>query len=310
MKSTKISTTRIAKICGVSQGTVDRALNNRKGIRPETKEKILRVAKEYGYRPNIHASTMAGGKSHLIGVVVFDLKNQYFSDLLTSIEEHCASIGYATVVMFTGKDPTREIECIQNMFHMSVDGIVLCPINDGAEYENFLLSLNIPIVTFGNRLSRIPYVGIDNGQATEDAVTHILSGGYRKLIYVKPELKQHNIFAQKERLNAFTAACARENIAYAVTDLSHAEAEMDAAVPCALICPTDMYAIQLLSAAQKHRAGILGFDNLRLIDALNLRLDSVAYDVPLTAKTAVDYIISGIPIHDSIPYQIIARGSV
>ena len=51
MKSTRISTTKIAEICGVSQGTVDRALNNRAGINKNTKEKILSVAKEYGYRP-------------------------------------------------------------------------------------------------------------------------------------------------------------------------------------------------------------------------------------------------------------------
>ena len=69
----KISSTEIAKICGVSQGTVDRALNNRNGISPQTKEKILSVAKEFGYRPNIHTRCMAGGKSHLIGVVILTL---------------------------------------------------------------------------------------------------------------------------------------------------------------------------------------------------------------------------------------------
>ena len=61
MKKNSISTTQLAQICGVSQGTVDRALNNRKGINPKTKEKILAVANEYGYRPNIHARSMAGG---------------------------------------------------------------------------------------------------------------------------------------------------------------------------------------------------------------------------------------------------------
>ena len=61
---------------------------------------------------------------------------------------------------------------------------------------------------------------------------------------------------------------------------------------CALICPTDIYAIKLLPVARKHRAGIMGFDNIRLIDELNLILDSVSYDIPLTAKTAVDHIIN------------------
>ena len=310
MNNRKISTTKIAEICGVSQGTVDRALNGRKGISPKTKEKILRVAQEYGYRPNIHASTIAGGKSRLIGVIVFDLRNQYFSDLLTCIENCCASVGYSTVVMFTDKEHRKEIECIQNMLHMSVDGIVLCPINAGEEYENFLLSSGIPIVTFGNRLSRIPYLGIDNALAMENAVAHILEAGYRTLIYVKPELKQHNSFAQTERLNAFVAACTRGSIPYVITDLANAEREVERNLPCALICPTDVYAIKLLSAAQKHRVGIMGFDNIRIIDELGLILDSVSYDVPLTAKAAVDYIAGGVPILDPIPHKIIKRGSV
>ena len=91
MKRNIISTARIAEICGVSQGTVDRALNDRKGINPKTKEKILSVAKEYGYRPNIHASCIAGGRSMLIGVVVFDLKNQYFS--LSFFEKNAEKTG-------------------------------------------------------------------------------------------------------------------------------------------------------------------------------------------------------------------------
>ena len=94
MNFDSISTTKLAKICGVSQGTVDRALNNRPGISPSTKEKILKAAKEYGYKPNIHARSMAGGKSQLIGVVVFDLKNQYFCNILTRLEGYCSTLGY------------------------------------------------------------------------------------------------------------------------------------------------------------------------------------------------------------------------
>ncbi|MBQ8748562.1 MAG: LacI family DNA-binding transcriptional regulator [Oscillospiraceae bacterium] len=310
MNKGKISTSEIAKICGVSQGTVDRALNNRKGINPKTKERILNVAKEYGYRPNIHASSMAGGKSHLIGVVVFDLANQYFSDILINIESYCASLGYSTVVMFTDKDYKKEVECIQNLYHMSVDGIVLCPANCGAEYERFLLSLGIPVVTIGNKLNHIPYVGIDNALATKEALEGVLEKGYKKLIYVKPELQQRNTFAQTQRLDAFIAVCEKANVNYVVTDLFNGEKELQAHIPCAIICPTDIYAIKLLPIAQRHGAGIIGFDNIRLIDDLGLILDSVSYDVPLTAKTAVEHIVNGVPIQDSIPHQVMRRGSV
>lgn len=309
MNNAKISTNKIAALCGVSQGTVDRALNNRKGINPETKKRILAVAKEYGYRPNIHASSMAGGKSHLIGVVVFDLGNQYFSDILVSIESYCASLGYSTVVMFTDKDHEKETDCIRNLYHMSVDGIILCPANSGEEYERFLLSLNLPIITIGNKLSRIPYVGIDNALAVKDALEEVLKKGYQKLIYVKPPLRQRNTFAQTQRLDAFITVCEKANVNYVITDLLNAEKELRANMPCVLFCPTDIYAIKLLSAAKKYAAGIIGFDNIRLIDELGLCLDSVAYDVQLTAKTAVEHIVNGAAVPGCVPHRIIKRGS-
>lgn len=310
MKINHISTTQIAEICGVSQGTVDRALNNRKGINPKTKEKILAVANEYGYRPNIHARSMAGGKSMLIGVIVFDLNNQYFSDILMALETYCSSKGYSTVVMFTNKDAQREIECIQNLYHMSVDGIVLCPINNGAEFENYLLSLNIPIVTIGNKLEHLPYVGIDNASAMTETVESVLHKGYERLIYIKPALQDKNTFAQTERLHAFLKIMEIEHVDYTVTDFSNAENAVNTSKRNAFICPTDIYAVKLLHIAQKYSAGIIGFDNIRLIDDLDLKLDSVAYDVEKTARLAADYVIEGLTVSESIGYRIVQRGSI
>lgn len=310
MKKNSISTTQLAQICGVSQGTVDRALNNRKGINPKTKEKILAVANEYGYRPNIHARSMAGGKSMLIGVIVFDLNNQYFSDILMALETYCSSKGYSTVVMFTNKDAQREIECIQNLYHMSVDGIVLCPINNGAEFENYLLSLNIPIVTIGNKLEHLPYVGIDNASAMTETVESVLHKGYERLIYIKPALQDKNTFAQTERLHAFLKIMEIEHVDYTVTDFSNAENAVNTSKRNAFICPTDIYAVKLLHIAQKYSAGIIGFDNIRLIDDLDLKLDSVAYDVEKTARLAADYVIEGLTVSESIGYRIVQRGSI
>lgn len=309
-KSDGISTIKIAEICGVSQGTVDRALNNRKGIKEETKNKILKVAQEYGYRPNIHARCIANGKSQLIGVVVFDLKNQFFTDILTNIERICTSRGYSTVVMFTDKDSKTEIECIKNLYHISVDGIILCPANSGEEYENYLKSLKIPIVTFGNKLDFFPYVGVDNGLAMKDVIEHVIKPGYKKLVYVKPKLNEKNTFAQSERFSRFSQMCEESGVNYTVTDLFSAEDEMKNSSSCAVICPTDIYAIKLLSTAQKYKAGIIGFDNIPLIDELELKLDSVKYDLVLTAQMAAEYIIDGTPIENSISHSIVKRGSI
>ena len=309
-----VSTTTLAKICGVSQGTVDRALNNRDGISPKTKEKILAAAKKYGYRPNIHARNLAGGKSMLIGVVVFDLDNEYFSEFLMHFEEECTKRGYSIVVMFTHKDTEKEIDCIKNLYYMSVDAITLFPANNGKDFEEFLASLEIPIVCIGNRLNNFDYVGIDNCLAMHEVTQYVKGKGYEKLIYVKPALNQPNSFAQKERLKGFEEFCKNSKTEYAVTLLNDAEKEIDASKKCAFVCPTDIYAIKLLQIAKEKGLGIIGFDNLKLIDDLSLKLDSVAYDIGTTAHSCINLLIDAKGKTEAnitaIPHKIIKRGSV
>jgi len=75
----KITTTQLARICGVSQGTVDRALHDRGDISPKTRDYILSVAREYDYVPRVQNGTNT--TSMLIGVVLFDLYNEFFSKL-------------------------------------------------------------------------------------------------------------------------------------------------------------------------------------------------------------------------------------
>lgn len=248
----------------------------------------------------------------LIGVVVFDLKNQYFSDILMHIEENCGLKGYSTVVMFTDKKADKEIECIENLYHMAADGIVICPINHGEEFENFLLSLNIPIVTIGNKLQgKIPYVGIDNAQAMSDTVHYIREKGYEAVVYVSPTLHLNdNIFAQEERCKAFKKTAKAEGLDFVITDIAHVEDAIPADKKTALICPTDVYAVRLLDMARNRGLGIIGFDNIRLLDQMNIKLDSVSYDMKAAARAVVDYVADGKSIQDVINHHIVERGSV
>ena len=77
-----ITTKDLAQLCGVSRTTIHRALNGTGRIKPETKEMILQVAKEHGYRPDLLATGLAKGQTYNIGVVVLDVKNRYFAQML------------------------------------------------------------------------------------------------------------------------------------------------------------------------------------------------------------------------------------
>lgn len=311
MKSQKISTTQLAKICGVSQGTVDRALNNRPGINPQTKEKVLRIAKQYGFRLKNPEREASGKPSMMIGIVVFDLVNPYFAHIVTEIEQLCSEKGYDSVITFTDTNPKREIECIDNLYRMNVDAIVMCPVNSGEEFENYLLSLELPIVTVGNRLNRIPFIGIDNREAIYKMIDFILSKGYDRIIYVQSEPADSQYsFAQQERLKAFRRAAEEKHFDCCITDVSGAEQKLEPGRKNVFLCATDFTAIRLFEPARKAGTGIIGIDNVWLIDLFGLKLDSLSYDIKLTARSVVEYLIDGKPATEKIECEIVKRGSV
>ena len=102
----KITTTQLARICGVSQGTVDRALHNRGDINPKTRERILEVAREYDYIPTVQNKDQAN--SMLIGVILFDLYNEFFSKLAMSLVNAADRFGYSIIFQFSNKNEKSE----------------------------------------------------------------------------------------------------------------------------------------------------------------------------------------------------------
>lgn len=308
-----VTTTQLAKICGVSQGTVDRAINGRKGISPKTKEAVLKAARDYGYRPNIHASRLSGGKSHLIGVVVFDLDNAYFSDLVMELEALCRPAGDCAVVMFSHKDPAREKECLQQLWFLGVDGIVLCPVSQGGGFAEFLHSLQTPVVTVGNRIQDVPFVGIDDMQAMQEATRYALQCGYEELLYVTaalPKQEEVNAYAQQRRLQGFLSAAAAvpHRVLERVEDV---KAALPSGRRCAVLCSTDYFALPLLPLCQRNQVGLMGFDGSSVLTRSGVKLDSVAYDSEGAAKAALDIVWGVRPPEDvTIRHKMVARGSL
>lgn len=196
-----ITTAALAKICSVSQGTVDRALNNRPDIKAETKQKIIKAAKQYGYRENIENDTKA--VEGLVGIIIFNLNNEYFSRLVTEIEYALRKVKLGTVVMMSHYNREYEIECKKNMHNMGVKGIIICAVNSGAEFNNFLKMADIPICAVGNDILSVPYVGIDDFKAMRELTSEILKEDYENIIYFSPALNYADAFAQQRRYEGF-----------------------------------------------------------------------------------------------------------
>jgi LacI family transcriptional regulator len=285
----KITTTQLARICGVSQGTVDRALHNRDGINPETRARILEIAKEYDYRPNIQMDNQAG--SMLIGVVLFDLFNEYFSKLAMSLVKEARKFGYSIIFQFSGKEEKNEKKALEYFDYIGVDGIVLFSVgSDNEEYKNYLYSLKKPIVLIGNKLFDLPFVGIDDMKAMSDLsrkfAENMPSGD---ILYFAPVLKKqlHSSNAQRMRLAGFVQAMKTLKKSYRiVTDVEELS-------NCAgIICATDYYVLQALKhLGNPKNVHIAGFDNISVLKDIPVRVLSVEYSTDKIAEETINYIL-------------------
>lgn len=306
----RITTAKLAKICNVSQGTVDRALNNRSGISEKTKKHILDVAKEYGYYENTFLRDYSG----CIGIIVFDVYNKYFAEVIMHLEEACRKAGFSLVVMFSKKDPQEEKACIEQLYYMGVKGIVLCPVNKGPDFAAYLSSFKVPVICIGNRVEGIAYVGIDDYQAMFHVTEHVIQKGYERIIYFAPVLEQtddSNRYSQEMRYKGFRDAAIDFADALTATQMQQIKELVVSQRKTAIITPSDVYALQIHMALYGEKYGLIGFDNTALTDFSQIKLDSVECNTSNTASRVIDYILD--PEKDTgepVAYEIIHRGSL
>lgn len=108
MAQRKVTVKDLARICGVSIGTIDRAINDRGGINPGTKKKILEAARANGFVKNQTALSLSSGRPTLIGVIITALNNEFQTTMLTAIEEEARRRGFSTLIMLSGFDEETE----------------------------------------------------------------------------------------------------------------------------------------------------------------------------------------------------------
>ena len=302
-----VTVSDIAKACNVSRGTVDRALNNKGGINEATKAMILNTVKDMGYRPDLLARSLVKGKTMSIGVVVFDIRNRIFAQLLNSIEATARKNGYYVNIMLQEEDPELEMQLINNLVDRRVDGIIVCPVNKGKDFCEYLNKLGTPVVSIGNRLSlEIPYIGIDECRAAQDATEVIIEKGYKTIFFVCPALEnkeKENVYSHEERLRGFLSVIDKKNgITYQILDnnnyLKIIESRIkESSDKIAAFCSGDIYALEIIKYLRKRGIsvpsdiGIMGFDGIDTLEYVVPALSTVYYPVEEIGVKSVDTLL-------------------
>lgn len=295
----------IARLCGVSEGTVDRAINNRHGISPKTKERVMEAVRAMNYKPDRIAQSLAKGKSMSIGLVFFDLYNNFISDLIEVIENVAKENNYFINLVLSHGERGIEKKGLDYLVERRVDGIILFPVGYGEEYVQYIHNLGVPVVSVYNYISdRIPYVGLDARSAMKNAVEHIARYDYEKIVLVNSRISKKieqnlNFYTLMERqkgyqegirclgLNKNTDSVIIEGLDYEAIDRQLREA---GTVKTAFLCICDMYALEILKYLEEKKmkvpeeVGLMGFDNVSTLRYVKPRMATVSYDVKEMAR--------------------------
>ncbi|WP_105620061.1 LacI family DNA-binding transcriptional regulator [Vallitalea okinawensis] len=298
----------LAEVCNVSRGTVDRALNNRPGINEETRRLVLETAERLGYRRHYLASSLKKGKTSTIGVIVFDLHNQFFSDIINPLERRAKELDYFVYLTLTEKDKGMEEACVQQLVDRQVDGIIIASVNNEEVYINKLKALDIPVISICNKISdSISFVDIKNDLAMYDATKFVVDKGYDQIFYISPPLNNRynqNIYAQEQRYFGFLRAVKESAVRYEVIESSNylvlLEEQISMGTKPGILCSSDIFALRILKHFNglgyevKKDFGLMGFDNLDMLKFITPRLTTVAYPFEHIGTKSLELLIDAI----------------
>ena len=181
----KVTIDDVAKAAGVSKQTVSRAINNKGEISPRTRERILAIVKEMGYRPNRMAQAMNTSRSHMIGLVIADITNPFFPELVRAVQDTAMQKGYTALICNT--DEAKEIEILYELVTHGIDGLITFTHQSSetaiAEFANTfgpLLIINREfdlLIDHPNVTSLI----VDNLSGARQAIDHLVELGHENI---------------------------------------------------------------------------------------------------------------------------------
>ncbi len=202
----------VARLASVSIATVSATLSGASFVSPALKERVLAAIDELGYAPNAIASGLKSGKSSLIGLVVPDITNPFFTELVHAVQRKAAAAGFTVLLGVSDDHAGAEADLIRLMRSHQASGTIISPGSSEEDCGKLVeIAGKMPLVMLDNAppSARADTVVIDNRKAAQLATDHILSFGHRRVATVSGPSHR---FVSRERLYGFEASLENHGI--------------------------------------------------------------------------------------------------
>jgi LacI family fructose operon transcriptional repressor len=173
----------VADAAGVSTATVSRVLSGKPHVRPELRQRVLAAVEELDYRPNHVARSLRAQQTRIIGLIVADIQNPFFTAVSRAVEDVASAQGMSVFLCNSDEDQSKEIMYLEHMRAENVAGIIFSPTRKTAERFAEIVDLDIPVVVIDRRVqaSEVDSVLIDNVEAARQLAEHIIMDGHRRI---------------------------------------------------------------------------------------------------------------------------------
>lgn len=294
----------VAKLAHVSIATVSRTINHIPTVNPKLARRVWEAIRELNYFPNTQARALVSGRSRMLGLIVSEITNPFFPELIQGFEDVAVENGYEILIGSTNYEPDRMQRCIRRMMERNAEGVAVMTFGIEQPLLDQLTDRNIPLVFVDVAPTRpgMSVLRVDYHHGIRQGVQHLAALGHRKIGFVTGPLRLHSA---QSRLGAFKKALGECGIPVEeklILEGDHtleggtAAAEKllaDKDLPTAVMCSNDMLAIGVLHRLSRRGLrvpddiSIIGFDDIHIASMMMPPLTSIQMSRSDLASAAV-----------------------
>ena len=250
----------VAALAKVSIATVSRTINGSPVVSEKLSKRVWQAIQQLGYLPNTHARTLVSGRSRLLGIIVENITNPFFPELIQNFEEVAVAHGYEILVSSSNSDPTILTTCVRRMLERKVDGVAVMTFGEEETVLDQLMNRKIPIVLAEFKLDdpKGSTILLDYKTGIHAAVKHLQDLGHERIAFLAGP---HTLHSAITRENDFRTAMQELGLAIEKKYIIECDHMLKGGVagfqqlqalpvrPTAIVCSNDMTAIGVLRAA-------------------------------------------------------------
>ncbi len=298
----------VAQKAGVSTSTVSRVLNNLDVVKSSTRTRVMKAAEELNYHPNLHARSLARGKSRILGIIVSNMENPFFLDIYRALEADAHARGHEVVAANTDYQPKQLVASVELMLGLRVAGLAVIV----SEMDEHLIQtvansrISAAFYDVGTPQKNITNIRVDYRKGIKKTVSYLSSLGHRRMAFVGHHSTLGPISERRKSFVESVARCSPRAKAKIFTGTDGFEGGRQAARellesgfhPTAILCVNDFMAVGVMRELREEGfqvprdISVTGFDNIKLAEFCSPALTTVHIPRDHIGHTMFENIIS------------------